>query len=170
MPRIHIGTLPTLSPLERRQVVVSSDSNDHGGLSGGAIAGIVIGSVAGFLLILWIWRSCTNLGAPPTEPWYDDGPPRRHKRRGRSHYYRESYPVRTSSRRRYSAEIPIATAERVSVTEPVPVVVRSHSTRRHGRSPRRPSSHAGTAYVVEETTTTAPGHRRSGSGRYYETY
>ena len=169
MPRIHIDTLPAPSSSERRQVVVTSDSDGHSGLSGGAIAGIVIGSVAGFLLLLWIWRSCTNLGAPPTEPWYDDGPPRRHKRRGRSHYYRESYPVRTSSQRRYSTEIPIATAERVSVTEPVPVVVRSQSTRRYGRSPRRSSSRSGAAYVVEETTTT-PGHRRSGSGRYYEAY
>ncbi|CAH0015925.1 unnamed protein product [Clonostachys rhizophaga] len=36
-------------------------------LSGGAIAGIVIGSIAGFLLLLWIIRSCFNLGAPPKE-------------------------------------------------------------------------------------------------------
>ncbi|KAL7620611.1 hypothetical protein AAE478_009606 [Parahypoxylon ruwenzoriense] len=33
-------------------------------LSGGAIAGIVIGSIAGFLLLLWVIRSCGNLGHP----------------------------------------------------------------------------------------------------------
>ncbi|KAK8000447.1 hypothetical protein PG990_013047 [Apiospora arundinis] len=33
-------------------------------LSGGAIAGIVIGSIVGFLLICWIIRSCCNLGRP----------------------------------------------------------------------------------------------------------
>ncbi|CAH0050340.1 unnamed protein product [Clonostachys solani] len=36
-------------------------------LSGGAIAGIVIGSIFGFLLLLWIIRSCFNLGAPPKD-------------------------------------------------------------------------------------------------------
>ncbi|KAL2172308.1 hypothetical protein VTG60DRAFT_6147 [Thermothelomyces hinnuleus] len=62
--------------------VVSNDSDDSSDpdsaktLSGGAIAGIVIGSIAGFLLLAWIIRSCTNLGAPPGDeavpgrPWY----------------------------------------------------------------------------------------------------
>ncbi|KAK3291620.1 uncharacterized protein B0H64DRAFT_248620 [Chaetomium fimeti] len=52
------------------------DANDADTLSGGAIAGIVLGSIAGFLLFLWIVRSCSNLGAPPGDeavpgrPWY----------------------------------------------------------------------------------------------------
>lgn len=64
----------------------NSNANDANTLSGGAIAGIVIGSIAGFLLLLWIIRSCTNLGAPPGReavpgrPWYggvrDEYPPR----------------------------------------------------------------------------------------------
>ena len=50
-------------------VTVTSDSNNNGmtTLSSGAIAGIVIGSIAGFLLLLWIIRSCMNIGAPPQE-------------------------------------------------------------------------------------------------------
>ncbi|KAK8096321.1 uncharacterized protein PG998_014189 [Apiospora kogelbergensis] len=46
--------------------VVTDIGNDsgHNNLSGGAIAGIIIGSIAGFLLILWIICSCTNLGKP----------------------------------------------------------------------------------------------------------
>ncbi|KAK4098450.1 hypothetical protein N658DRAFT_561135 [Parathielavia hyrcaniae] len=62
------------------------DPDDASTLSGGAIAGIVLGSIAGFLLLVWIIRSCTNLGAPPGDravpgrPWYggvrDEYPPR----------------------------------------------------------------------------------------------
>jgi hypothetical protein len=48
-------------------VVSTPDGTASSSLSPGAIAGIVIGSVLGFLLLLWIWRSCTNLGAPPQE-------------------------------------------------------------------------------------------------------
>jgi hypothetical protein len=54
----------------------------------------VIGSIAGFLLLLWIIRSCTNLGAPPGgeavpgRPWYggvrDEYPPRHTTGSGRS--------------------------------------------------------------------------------------
>ncbi|KAK3955243.1 hypothetical protein QBC32DRAFT_253768 [Pseudoneurospora amorphoporcata] len=81
----------TLSPITRRQdtppvaTVTVVQPNDDGGddptdastLSGGAIAGIVIGSIAGLLLLIWIIRSCCNLGAPPTDDkpngkaWYD---------------------------------------------------------------------------------------------------
>lgn len=69
------------------------DPTSTTGLTGGAIAGIVIGSIAGFLLLVWIIRSCTNLGAPPGEeavpgrPWYGgvrdeyEGPPARASRR-----------------------------------------------------------------------------------------
>ncbi|AEO64659.1 uncharacterized protein THITE_2110949 [Thermothielavioides terrestris NRRL 8126] len=122
----------------------TTDPNETTTLSGGAIAGSVIGSIAGFLLLFWIVRSCTNLGAPPGEveslpprrPWYagvraeypdERCPPAgygksrgrgkgRGRRRSRSGaaYYREEY---GGSRRASVAEVP-------------PVVVRL------GRSPR----------------------------------
>ncbi|KAK0617529.1 hypothetical protein B0T14DRAFT_271957 [Immersiella caudata] len=59
-------------------------------LTGGVVAGIVIGSIAGLLLLIWIFRSCSNLGAPPGasgnpggQAWYDgvrdEYPPRHTK-------------------------------------------------------------------------------------------
>ncbi|KAJ4190230.1 Hypothetical protein NCS54_00372500 [Fusarium falciforme] len=79
--------------------VISDDDGDNGTqLSGGAIAGIVIGSIFGFLLLLWIFRSCMNLGAPPQEreKWYhykEKSPPRRHSHRSRSRRRRSSISV-----------------------------------------------------------------------------
>ncbi|CAK7233793.1 hypothetical protein SCUCBS95973_008716 [Sporothrix curviconia] len=119
--------------------VVTTTSSGSSGLSGGAIAGIVIGSVVGFLLLLWIIRSCFNLGAPPDrEAWYDDPPPRRrrHHRREDSRYY---YSERGRTRPPYGVY-----TQSTPVAEPVPVVVRGSSRRRpstsKARSPRRSSS------------------------------
>ncbi|GAP85419.1 hypothetical protein SAMD00023353_1000910 [Rosellinia necatrix] len=58
-----------LSARQETTTVVASDGDGGGGgggtvLSGGAIAGIVVGSIAGFLLLLWVVRSCVNIGRP----------------------------------------------------------------------------------------------------------
>lgn len=69
-------------------------------LNGGEIAGIVIGSIAGTLLLLWLIRSCMNLGAPPAgdrEKMYRHVDPeyqrRRHRSKRRSHSRRRSVDV-----------------------------------------------------------------------------
>lgn len=79
---------------------ISGNSSSGTNLSGGAIAGIVIGSIAGFLLLLWIFKSCSNIGAPPQEKrepaWYDDdvgGGSRRTRGRSRHNSRRGSYYV-----------------------------------------------------------------------------
>lgn len=137
-----------------------SDPNAAKTLSGGAIAGIVIGSIAGFLLLVWIIRSCTNLGAPPGgdavpgRPWYgsvkDEYPPRhvRGRSRGRSgsrHSHYEHYEhhghhhghhhhggSRSRSRR-------VSVVDAVPVQEVAPVVVRDERR----RSSRRRSGSRG---------------------------
>ncbi|KAK4119582.1 hypothetical protein N657DRAFT_650073 [Parathielavia appendiculata] len=142
-------TTTTVTPTSTAVVVVTDtndapaaastdDLDDARTLSGGAIAGIVIGSIAGFLLLVWIIRSCTNLGAPPGDeavpgrPWYgsvrDEYPPRhagRGRSRGRSHshehhhHHHHGHGASRSRSRRVSV-----VREAVPVQEVAPVVVR----------------------------------------------
>ncbi|KAK7419167.1 hypothetical protein QQX98_003506 [Neonectria punicea] len=108
------------APVATVTVVADSDGGGGTNLSGGAIAGIVIGTIAGTLLVLWIIRSCFNLGAPPSdrEKWYSETPPRRRHR--------------SRSTRRTS-----------SMSVPPPVVIRDSRS----RSRRR---HASPSYVYTE--------------------
>lgn len=145
-------------------VTVVADNSGNGGgnnLSGGAIAGIVIGSIVGFLLLWWIVRSCFNLGAPPgddREAWYRDVEPRnahyRDRHRHRRHHSRgsRSYDDRDgryyySSDGRSHSRPPShgVYTQSIPVSEPVPVVVRGSSRHRRSstskaRSPRRSST------------------------------
>lgn len=140
------GNIPSIVRRQQATVTVIRDNGGGGGgsnLSGGAIAGIVIGSVVGVLLIIWIVRSCFNLGAPPQEreKWYRDAPPAHHHRsRSRNHH-------RSSSRR-----------GSVVVEAPRPIYVQESRSR--SRSARRPSG----AYYTEEKRGRS-GRRQSGS--YY---
>ncbi|KAJ4148123.1 hypothetical protein LMH87_002609 [Akanthomyces muscarius] len=106
-------------------VTVTSTPDSHGGaanLTGGAIAGIVIGSVVGVLLLIWVVRSCFNLGGPSPkpeiDPWYGRHEPKHHHRH---HHHRRP----RSSRRSRSSSLTIP---------PPPVVVRQE-TRSRGRRP-----------------------------------
>lgn len=91
------------SPVERRQapatvtVVSTQGGNANQQLSGGEIAGIVIGSIAGFLLIIWLIRwSCTQQRVPDEKPSYyhQEVSPGRHRSRshghGHHHHHRHS--------------------------------------------------------------------------------
>mgnify|MGYP005989106143 CR=1 FL=1 len=102
-------------------VVSSGSSGKSGGvtLSGGAIAGIVIGSIVGFLLLLWVFRSCMNLGAPPQEreSLYRDIDTKPHYQSRHRHRHRRS-------------------PSSGGVSTPPRAVVREYSTRRPSRSHR----------------------------------
>ncbi|RGP77479.1 oligosaccharide translocation rft1 [Fusarium longipes] len=123
-------TLVSRQTVETVTVTSTDNGNDAQTLSGGAIAGIVIGSIAGFLLLLWIIRSCLNLGAPPQdrEKWYH------YKEEPRRHH-------RSRSRR---------SSHRSSISVPPPIVVRDSRSRSHrrGRSPGYYGKDRGTRYYV----------------------
>ncbi|KAF7137028.1 hypothetical protein CNMCM5793_006832 [Aspergillus hiratsukae] len=70
---------PVLSNiLQARQSTSSSDScNCPDSISGGGIAGIVLGTIVGTLLLIWLFRVCSLPGAPaggdPADYGYSGG-------------------------------------------------------------------------------------------------
>ncbi|KAK7756910.1 hypothetical protein SLS62_000926 [Diatrype stigma] len=118
-----------LLPRQAATTTVVSESGGGGGkvvLSGGAIAGIVIGSILGFLLILWLIRSCTNFGR--TSDWGETFEPdhekpvpvtSRHHRQGSYPYHQEVHRSRSRQHGHGHSHS------------------HSHSHSRHSHSPRR---------------------------------
>ncbi|KAI9167855.1 hypothetical protein HJFPF1_03994 [Paramyrothecium foliicola] len=109
--------------LHRRQQVedTSDQTTQSSELSGGAIAGIVIGSIIGFLLIVWIVRSCNNgFGMsnrpPPPDPHYYHH--EYDRRRGRSRHRHRSH--HHHSPRRSGSGRPPVVVEKVYTTPAAP--------------------------------------------------
>ncbi|KAG6058530.1 hypothetical protein E4U17_007976 [Claviceps sp. LM77 group G4] len=112
-PTRTTNTIASKSALFARQapptvtvtVPAPAPSDDSSTLNAGAIVGIVIGSVTGILLLIWIIRSCFNLGEPRQEResmYHYVKPERRH----RHHSRHSSRPRRYS----YTSEISIPSA------------------------------------------------------------
>ena len=130
-------------PRQATTTVVSDDSN-AAVLSGGAIAGIVIGSIVGFLLLLWVIRSCLNLNnnrywGNNFEPEHEKpvrrhrGYPSRHEtHRSRSRHSRHSRHSRSPARSRSVEVRPVYYAR--SKSPRVPPVVYTTDTRDLRRS------------------------------------
>ncbi|KOS41425.1 hypothetical protein ACN38_g7693 [Penicillium nordicum] len=118
---------PINSILEPRQ---SSGANCPSTISGGGIAGIVIGSIAGTLLILWLWRICRLPGAlsgdtsevgyrPPITRSSTSSRGQRQRRRPSGTYidYVEK-PTSVRSARRYRDRDDLRRPAKVYMTEP----------------------------------------------------
>ncbi|RAH66943.1 uncharacterized protein BO66DRAFT_394220 [Aspergillus aculeatinus CBS 121060] len=80
------------------------DSNCPNSISGGGIAGIVLGTMAGTLLLLWLWKLCAMNHEMESEPDYGEtnlptnrARHRHRQRRSPSYYYVEK--PRSSVRR-----------------------------------------------------------------------
>ncbi|KAL2255577.1 hypothetical protein VTK26DRAFT_3097 [Humicola hyalothermophila] len=116
-------SLTRLLPRQATTTVVvgapdSSSSSSNSGLDGGAIAGIVIGSVVGILLLWWLICACTarrgtgtNAAPPAPSPdrqgWYDDtivspSRSRSRSRRHRHHHHHHHHDRHRSGSRRHS--------------------------------------------------------------------
>ncbi|KAI1099690.1 hypothetical protein F4804DRAFT_74517 [Jackrogersella minutella] len=134
-----------LAARQQTTTVVSQGSGSpSNNLSGGAIAGIVIGSVAGFLILLWIIRSCINIRHPG---WWgetfepdNEKPPHMHYYGGfRPRYPRETHGYRSRSRHHHHhSHSPRVYVERNISPRAPPVVYhsdvrRSIDGRRHSR-------------------------------------
>ncbi|KAK8122732.1 hypothetical protein PG984_011402 [Apiospora sp. TS-2023a] len=118
MTRVLLPRQATTTIIDGVVVTETTDVHHDVTLSGGAIAGIVIGSIVGLLLLWWLIRSCMNLGKPGrwgnTFGAKDDPPPRRKGPQYR--YHQETMRSRSGGGHHHHHH--------------------SHS-RSHGRSPRR---------------------------------
>ncbi|KAI1131864.1 hypothetical protein F5Y10DRAFT_261805 [Nemania abortiva] len=135
-------------PARQATTTVVTDGSTSGGsvLSGGAIAGIVIGSIAGFLLLWWIVRSCSTMGRPGT--WGNAYEPAREKP---SSYNHAETPYRRHSHSGHHHHHHSRSPRRVDVEVVQPAAYGSR-----GRSPRAPPA----AYYSD-------GRRRSSDARGY---
>ncbi|CAF9910287.1 MAG: hypothetical protein ALECFALPRED_006453 [Alectoria fallacina] len=164
--RLPTKTAPlarTLASLFQRQTTVTRTANPiipatytglNSGPTAGDIVGIVFGSVAGFLLILWLIYTCFGLGggAQGTSSIVEEEVVRRRSRSpSRRAPSRRSSPRRSSPRRSSPRRTVVASS--VSESEHVMEEVRRERTRTP--PPRRNSSRRETV-VVEETTIRRP--------------
>ncbi|KAI4595894.1 hypothetical protein KJ359_006533 [Pestalotiopsis sp. 9143b] len=117
IPQLATKILPRQTATTTVVAPANNNNNNNNGLSGGAIAGIVIGSVLGFLLLCWLLYSCFNLSRP--RDW------------GETFGEKETTYVRSPSRRRSSHHHHHHGSRRTSEVRPVYVETR-------GRSPRSP--------------------------------
>jgi len=132
--------------------IVATNPSGGATLDGGAIAGIVIGSIVGFLFILWLLRSCTNLGNPGA--WgttfgsreklpansYETTYPRQHyhqhRRSGSRHSHHSHHSHGGRSPRRSSTSRPVYVERQAASPRAPPKVYYARESRDSARSGR----------------------------------
>ncbi|KAB8299305.1 hypothetical protein EYC80_001380 [Monilinia laxa] len=112
-------------------IIPTTYGEQNTSLAPGTIAGIVLGSVGGFLLLLWLLYTCCTLGRPAAQATYREDVTVRENVRRRSHNSHRS--SRPHSRR-------VSTAEKVEVRRqrsrsPTPVRVVREEVRQETRRP-----------------------------------
>lgn len=143
-----------------------------GGPDAGAVVGIVLGSVAGFLLFFWLLWTCVNFGNPPGDVESSfGGTGSLYSRRSRRHHHHHHHHRKRSGSRRETVEVRTARpiiveaplggerAERIRVVEEA--TIRRGSSR--GPHPVRVVSEEEDEIVVEENG--GGSHRRDRSAR-----
>lgn len=116
-------------------VTVTAESDDSTSLGGGAIAGIVVGSIVGFILLVWLIWSCMRLGASPSRGGMgeaDYSPERHGSYSPHRHHHHRRHHRRHPRRevREYRTTTPIVVDGRrrsVSVSSPQRAHTRSRS-------------------------------------------
>ncbi|KAJ1327906.1 cell wall integrity and stress response component [Microdochium nivale] len=144
------------------QPVVVDNGNS---LSGGEIAGIVIGSIVGFLLICWIIRACVNWGRPGDwgttfEPDYEK--PARRRRSHDHRYVHETHVPRSRSRHSHRSHRSHHSPRRSVEMRDVYVTRETQRVASRGRSPRAPPA----VYQVRPEANARDSRRASRSSRY----
>ncbi|KAG9258897.1 uncharacterized protein F5Z01DRAFT_631988 [Emericellopsis atlantica] len=124
------STVPDASTLVQRQseatVTVIADGTSSSGhwLSSGAIAGIVLGTIAGTLIILWLIRSCINFNKPLGEPVEKARYEPSH-----SHHHHHGHHRRSRSSRRRSSRRPSRASVEDDVIEGPPAIYYTEAER-----------------------------------------
>lgn len=158
-PLLPTRTTPlsrTLASLLRRQTTVTTTANPiipatysglNSGPPAGTIVGIVFGSVAGFLLILWLIYTCFGLGGAQGSSSIVEEEVIRRRSRSRSPP-RRAPSRRPSTRRSSPRRTVVESSESASVA--------MEEVRRERSPPRRAPSRRAETIIVEETITRQP--------------
>ncbi|ROT40699.1 hypothetical protein SODALDRAFT_321998 [Sodiomyces alkalinus F11] len=175
-----------ITPVVPRQesettLIIPTTYTNIGDLAPGAVAGIVLGSVFGFLLLVWLVYMCTSGIAPAVETRTDDSslppppPPHRSRRSRHQHHHHHHHPP---SHRRSGGRARVIATETTRVRSsggrgPGPIIVDAPEPEMSERArsvsrppPRVVESDEDEVVVIEENTPPRRNRRQSRHSRH----